>query len=389
MISSPSRPHSFALSIGLAGALTLLNPRALLAESFASYKYEDYREADGRIAVKTQNARVEQDLDSLTHLKVEGVIDAIAGATPNGQPAPAGSDQVVLSQMDDRRKAWSADLSRQIQAVNVDGGFANSRESDYVSNGWSLNTLTSYNEKNTTLLAGIAGTRDRVKVFYQSGWEKKRSNDLILGVTQLLDSHTSLAVNTSWSRATGYLSDPYKLVQKSMEVGPGVFLPFTFSENRPNERTKWTLLASLNRDFPSAHGTVEATYRYSHDSFGTNAHTLDLNWLQRIGANLVLKPEFRFYDQSSADFYHYNLDSTAIVPTGGAPHASGPFYSSDYRLSALRTYLYGFKVVWLPSTRWTVDAAIEKYDMQGKDHVTAKSAYPRATIVTVGAKLSW
>lgn len=367
----------------------LTNPKALVAESSASYKYEDYRESDGRIVVKTQSARVDQDLDSFTHIKIEGVIDAIAGATPNGQPAPTGSDQVVLSNMDDRRKAWNVDLSRQIQQINLDAGFANSRESDYVSNGWSLNTLTSYNEKNTTLLAGVAGTRDRVKVFYQSEWEKKRSNDVILGVTQLLDPHTSIAINTSWGRATGYLSDPYKLVQKSVEVGPGVFLPFTFSENRPNERTKWTILASLNRDFPSAHGAVEATYRYSHDSFGTNAHTLDLNWLQRFGEHFVVKPEFRFYDQSRADFYHYNLDSTSIMPTGGAPHANGPFYSSDYRLSALRTYLFGLKAIWVPSSRWQVDAAIEKYDMHGKDHVTAKSAYPRAMILTVGAKLSW
>lgn len=185
------------------------------------------------------------------------------------------------------------------------------------------------------------------------------------------------------------MSDPYKLVQKSIEVGPGVFLPFTFSENRPNERTKWTILASLNRDFPTVHGAAEATYRYSNDSFGTNAHTIDLNWLQHLGEQFVLKPEFRFYNQSRADFYHYNLDTTSIVPTGGAPHPEGPFYSSDYRLSALRTYLFGLKAVWTPSTRWQMDAAVEKYDMYGTDHVTAKSAYPRATVLTVGAKLSW
>lgn len=173
LIASTHRPPSLFLSIGFASALVLLSPRTARAESSASYKYEDYRESDGRIAVKTQSARVDQDIDSYTHIKVEGVIDAIAGATPNGQPAPPGSNQVVLSQMDDRRKAWDIDLSRQFQQVNIDAGFANSRESDYVSNGWSLNTLTSFNEKDTTLLAGVAGTRDEVKVFYQSAWEKK------------------------------------------------------------------------------------------------------------------------------------------------------------------------------------------------------------------------
>jgi hypothetical protein len=208
-------------------------------------------------------------------------------------------------------------------------------------------------------------------------------------VTQLLDPRTSVTANLSWDHTSGYLSDPYKLVQKSIEVAPSVFLPFTFGENRPDDRTKWTALVSLNHDFIEAHAALEASYRFSHDSFGSDAHTLELGWLQRIGANLILKPEFRFYDQSAADFYHYNLDSTSIIPTGGAPHSNGPFYSSDYRLSALRTYLYGLKVVWTPSTRWQLDAAIEQYDMRGKDGVTAKSAYPRASIFTVGAKLSW
>jgi hypothetical protein len=67
--------------------------------------------------------------------------------------------------MHDRRKAWSADFSHQFQAVNIAAGVANSRESDYTSTGWSLNSLTAFNEKDTTLLAGVAGTDDDVKVF--------------------------------------------------------------------------------------------------------------------------------------------------------------------------------------------------------------------------------
>lgn len=387
-MTSPSRMHSRCLTLSLAGGMMLLSSRLSRAEGLISYKYEDYRESGDRIAVKTQSALLEQDIDPQTHIKVQGVIDAIAGATPNGQPAPAGSDQVVLSNMDDRRKAWSADLSHEFQTVNIAAGVANSRESDYTSTGWSLNTLTAFNEKDTTLLAGAAGTDDDVKVFYQTAWEKKRTHDLILGLTQLLDPHTSVAINLSWDRATGYLSDPYKLVQKSTEVSPGIFLPFTFGENRPDERTKWIVFTALNQEIPRAHAALEATYRFSHDSFGTNAHTIEINWLQHLGAKFILKPEFRFYDQSAADFYHYNLDTTAIVPTGGAPHA-GPYYSSDYRLSALRTYLYGLKVVWTPARRWQLDAAVEQYDMRGKDGVTAKSAYPRALILTGGVKFSW
>ena len=73
-----------------------------------------------------------------------------------------------------------------------------------------------------------------MKVFYQSGLAKKRSNDLIVGLTQLLDPHTSLTANLVWDRATGYLSDPYKLVQKSIEVAPSVFSPLSLFGEKPS-----------------------------------------------------------------------------------------------------------------------------------------------------------
>lgn len=388
-MTSLSRSKSLCLRPLFAGWLLLLSPRGARGENLLSYKYEDYRESDGRIAVKTQNALVEQDLGPDMHLRVQGVIDAIAGATPNGQPAPAGTDQVVLTQLHERRKAWNADFSRQFPATRVALGLANSRESDYVSTGWSVNTLTDFNQKNTTLLAGVAGTNDEVKVYYQSTWARKRGNDFIVGVTQLLDARTSVSFNLTRGEASGFLSDQYKLVQKNIAVAPGVFLPFTFGENRPDHRSRWTAYAALNRALPDQHAAIEAGYRFYHDSFGTDAHTLELRWLQRIGKNLILQPELRLYDQTAADFYYYKLDPTPITPTAGAPRTQGPFYSSDYRLSSLRSTLYGLKAVWTASPRWQLDAAVSQYDMRGKDGQTPRSAYPQAAIVTVGAKYSW
>jgi len=383
-----SRLRSLGLNSLLAGWLLLASPRTR-AENSVSYKYEDYREADGRIAVKTQNALYEQDLGTDNHLKVQAVIDAIAGATPNGQPAPDGSDQVVLAPLHDRRKAWNADLSHQFPVTKVDLGVANSRESDYTSNGWSLNTRTDFNQKNTSLLAAIAGTDDKVKVYYQSAWAKKWSNDAIVGLTQLLDPRTSVSFNLTWGQASGFLSDQYKLVQKNVELAPGVFLPFTFGENRPDHRNRLIALAALNRAFPELSGAIEASYRFYHDSFGTDAHALELRWLQRIGGNFVLQPELRLYDQSAASFYYYQLDKTSIIPTAGAPNPKGPFYSSDYRLSALRSSTYGMKVIWTAPTHWQLDAGYEEYVMRGKDGVTPQSAYPHAGIWSLGAKFSW
>jgi len=388
-MTAPSSSKSSRLPVGLIGCLALTAPRVLRGDNSFSYKYEDYSEADGRIQVKTQGAFVQQDLGADFHFQAEGVIDAIAGATPNGQPAPAGSDQVVLTEMHDRRKAWNATLSRQFPGINVALGYAHSLESDYLSNGLSLNTVTDFNEKNTELLLGVAGTDDRVKVFYQTPWVKKRAADALVGVTQLLSPRTFITFNVSWERATGYLSDPYKLVQKDVELAPGVSLPFTYGENRPDHRTKWVALLAWNHSIPAADAAIEASYRYFHDTYGTDAHTLEFRWLQKLGPSVILEPELRGYQQSAADFYYYQLDATPIVPTGGAPNPAGPFYSSDHRLSALRTYSYGLKAVWNATPSLRLDVELSEYVMRGRDGVTPQSAYPKARILNAGLTLLW
>ncbi len=384
-----SRPASTTHAAVLAALLIWLSPRVLRAEDAIRYKFQDYQELGGRIAVKVHGAVVEQDFGPATHLKVEGVMDAITGATPTGEPAPAGSDQVPLSELTERRKAWNAALSRQFPRVNIALGFGNSRESDYVSTGWSLNTITDFNQKNTNLLLGLAGTDDDIRVFYQPERAKKRTHDVIVGVTQLLDPHTSVALNVTWGRQRGYLSDPYKLVQKDTEIFPGISLPITFAENRPAERDKWIGFASLNRSFPEIRGAVELSYRLYHDTYDTTAHTIDAAWFQHLGEHVILRPGLRFYDQNAASFYHYKLDGTTITPAAGPPRPHGPFYSSDYRLSALQTFTYGLKVIWNVTEALQCDVALERYDMRGTDRVTPQSAYCRAKIFTVGGRFAW
>jgi hypothetical protein len=368
--------------------LLWLGPKAR-GENSISYKYADYQELGGRVGVQTQGAFIEQDLGPSMRLKLTGILDAIAGATPTGQPAPAGSNQVPLARLHEYRKAWNADLSRQFSRVNLGVGIANSRESDYVSTGWSVNAVTDFNQKNTTLLTGVAGTDDTIKVFYQAARATKRTNDLIVGVTQLLDPRTSLTVNLSWGRQRGQISDPYKLVQKNIEIIPGLFLPLTMGENRPGYREKWVGLVALNRAFPEARGAVEGTYRYYHDTFGADAHTVDVSWFQRVGETLILKPSFRFYDQSAAQFYAYDFDRTNVIPRQGVPNPGGPFYSSDFRMSDFQSRTYGLKAIWKVTSAIQFDAGWEWYDMRGTDDVTPESAYCRARIITVGAKFTW
>jgi hypothetical protein len=172
-------------------------------------------------------------------------------------------------------------------------------------------------------------------------------------------------------------------------VLPGLFLSQTPHENRPDERDKWIAFAGANRAFARLHGAIDASYRFYHDTFGTDAHTLDLAWFQHVGEQFILRPAVRFYDQTAADFYHYDLNQTSIIPTTGLPRTTGPFYSADFRLSAFRSTNVGLKAIWDPVAWLQLDATLEHYVMHGRDGVTPASAYVRATILTLGARVSW
>lgn len=378
-------------SIPFAFALLLVLPRNLArAEDSVSYKFENYSEAGGRVGVQTQGFVASQEVGPDLQLGLTMVTDAIAGATPTGVPAPAGTEQVPLAHLSDHRKAWEADLARQFERVNVALGISESREHDYISDGFSLNTLTDFNEKNTTLLAGIAGHNDSVETFYdpQQLYVKKRAFSAIIGVSQLLDPLTRVTMNLGWARETGYLSDQYKLVQQNVELFPGDYFQLVFAENRPHEHNSGTAYFSVNRAFPSLAGALEGTYRFYSDTYGVVASTAELRWLQKVGRHATVSPEVRFYEQGAARFYYYDLTSTDIIPST-VPNPSGPAYSSDYRLSALDTMTYGIKVAWSPGARFQLDVAYDRYAMRGRDGVTPQSAYPRANVLTFGAKISW
>jgi hypothetical protein len=378
-------------AVPLALLVLLASPRpAARAEDYLAYKYVDYAESGDRMDVRTQVLDASQGLGPDTQLGVTLTNDAIAGASPTGMRAPAGSDQVPLSHLTDHRKEWEADLARQVGSVNVDLGASESREHDYVSRGWSLNTLSDFNLKNTTLLAGIAGHDDGVKAYVSplEPYLPKHAFNAIIGVTQLLDPRTSVKLNVTWGRETGYLDDQYKVVEKSLVLAPGDLLPLSYLENLPDTHDFGALYASVNRAFPEAKAAIEASYRYYRDTYGVEASTLELTWLQKLGRQFTLAPNVRLHDQGAAGFYYYNLDETDITPTG-VPNAAGTHYSSDYRLSSLDAVTVGLKLILKMSDTVQMDLAYDRYAMRGRDGVTPQSAYPTANIMSAGARISW
>jgi hypothetical protein len=377
-------------ALPLALVLALASPRAARADDFLAYKYESYDESGGRMGIRTQGLAASEDLGADFNVAVTLINDAIAGASPTGVPAPAGSSQVPLASLRDHRKDWDVELSRKFANVDVTAGYSQSREHDYVSRGWSLNTQTDLNQKNTTLLAGVAGHSDDVETIYdpERTYVGKQAFSAIAGITQVLDPKTFVSLDFTWSRETGYLDDQYKEVEKTEEVVPGTYFPLVFAENTPGEHNSGALLASVNRAFPGAGGALEASYRFYGDTYGVMASTVEVRWIQKIGDRFTLAPELRLYRQGAADFYYYNLNDTDFLPTR-TPDSSGTNYSSDYRLSSFDAVTCGLKATLKVQAHFQLELAYDRYEMRGRDGVTPQSAYPTANIYTAGARVTW
>lgn len=233
-------------------------------------------------------------------------------------------------------------LRRNIYGVNV------SNEYDYLSLSANYMYQQDFNQKNTTLNAGVSYAFDTIEPEgglpipfasmvgagatqpRQGSDDTKQIIDLILGVTQVIDRESLFQVNYSYSQADGYMTDPFKLLSV-IDSATGSTDDYIY-EKRPDQRIKHGLFTA----YKTAVGkdAFEVSYRFMTDDWGINSHTLDFHytWLFSNGRKF-LEPHIRLYTQSKADFYE------TFLVTGESPkHAS-----ADYRLGDMNAYTIGLK----------------------------------------------
>jgi Protein of unknown function (DUF3570) len=369
-------------------------PGTVVAQEIGQWKVDTaglyYSEADNRVKDLSFSlfARTQPLEDNFLNLTF--TFDTLSGASPNGA-APSSSPQTfarpitltrssgggvtssggnftiaagdlpVDPSFKDTRFAGSADWQRPFGRLTLaDFGASVSTEHDYKHLGVNTGIARDFNDRNTTLSAGLAWSDDKVQPVGGSpipftamtpdagggggGGDglgeaslAKHVSDTLLGLTQVINRHTIAQFNYSVSRSDGYLTDPYKLISVvdpvTGDVAPGpAGLGFYRYENRPDSREKRSLFGLLKRDFGG--DVLDASYRVMTDDWGVHSRTFDLHYRWDLGSSSFVQPHLRLYSQTAADFYHTVLLYGAPLPA---------FATADYRLGQFDAVTVGFK----------------------------------------------
>ena len=323
-----------------------------------------YAETD-RVSLAEPIIRARKDMGDDRFLTMKLVLDTLTGSSANGAIATstaqtfttpsgqgtyqAGANETPLDpSFHDTRVALSGEWERPVgKSTRAIFGVNASNEYDYQSLGVSATFNWDFNQKNSTLTAGIAYNADSVKpvgevpvgftpmptypaVKATSGSsESKNVGDLIIGWTQILGRKDLMQFNFVYGDESGYLTDPYKILSVVDGI-TGDTNSYVY-EKRPDSRSRQAFFWRWSHMFEE--DVFRVSYRYYTDDWGINSNTLDMHYRYELNPKHYLEPHVRYYSQTAADFYH-----TSLIDGQTYDYAS-----ADYRLADMTSTTIGLK----------------------------------------------
>lgn len=329
-----------------------------------------YLEPD-RVQAWETAASVTRTFDADRVLTGKLVVDVLTGASPNGavpsrsiqtftRPSGHGSFEVAPGKtpLDDtfRDTRYDGTLSYRMPLGRLTGltlSGHGSTEHDYLSLGVSGRLTRDFDRRNRTLALGLSVSRDEIdpeggipeplalmRAAGESpnrigGSDTKSVVDAVIGVTQIIDRETVGRLNYSATYASGYQTDPFKIVSVvgapgTVEAGEPLAQRF---ESRPDSRLKQSLYGELRRFLGGPVANV--SYRFQWDDWSVTSHTVDLRTRFPVGDRTAITPHLRYYHQSEADLYRAFLIDGDPLPD---------HVSADPRLAGLDAATFGAEV---------------------------------------------
>ena len=314
-----------------------------------------YRESHNRMKVTEPVVWIKSPIGENWEVSASATLDIVSGASPIFVSNQTGKPVQVYTgaSITDHRKAGDVSVKRRWGESTLSVSRTQSSEKDYRSDATGANATYDFNERNTTLALGYGSSNDRVRsTTNQSLNERRESREYLFGVTQLLDRFSLVQSNLAYTKATGYLNDPYRLTIAFFPTGPRVSIA---ADSRPNLREQWAWLTRYKRTLQAQQAVVSAEYRYYRDDWGVRSHTVAGSWLQTLNEQWKVELGLRYYSQAKADFYRPVIESRPL-PT---------YTSSDQRLASFGSFEPSVKVIYQLTDADSLDLGLSVYRQQG------------------------
>jgi hypothetical protein len=231
--------------------------------------------------------------------------------------------------------AWN--MENEKKGTNVGAGVSFSTEFDYTSVGFNVNFSKKTKDRNGELTANLQTYIDQLKLIYpvelRSGISSGREHDDYatsgrntfdgsVSWSQIINTKLQLMVQAELVYQNGYLGLPFHRVyfnDNSVHV-----------ENLPSSRVKIPLGLRASY-FIGDKLILRGWYRNYHDNWGINSNAALLETVVKVTPFLSITPYYRFYQQTSANYFApYQVHT-----------AADEFYTSNYDLSKFNASFYG------------------------------------------------
>lgn len=335
---------------GLAALAPTAQAETAPEQSTLSLKYADYQDSQpgwNRVRVQAPQLYLQTPLaGGQWALEGSWVGDSVSGASPRLHTQRSGA-----SVMHDYRKAGDLKVTRYLARAAVSASVAYSDEHDYTSRALGLEAHWSTDDNNRSWSLGLGASHDVIDSQSTGSGaafdERKRTREVMVGVTQVLTPGDIVQVNLTRSVGSGYFNDPYKSF-----------------DQRPDQRNAWIALARWNHHVEASNAALRTSWRIYRDSFGISSHTLGAEWVQPVGA-WTFTPGLRYTTQSAASFY-FNpvLDANGQVDDRATLLAAlrlRGHRSADQRLAAWGGVSVSLKAAYALTPQTTLDLRLESY----------------------------
>ncbi|MGV6852175.1 MAG: DUF3570 domain-containing protein [bacterium] len=255
----------------------------------------------------------------------------------NDQAVVAMSGATISETRNDMDLTVSHYEENQLVAVDV----YYSKENDYESKGGGVHYEREINDALSFSL-GLNAYADLLQptdalIYGRIVQANKHRTVLSASLTQVINKNSLLAAGASVNRVSGFLSDPYKVL-----------------DVRPDLNTQFSWALNYRHFLTGIDSAWHLDYRYYRDQFGIRSNTLRSSLHRNFAENWSANLGIRYYRQKEADFY---------VPYDFELDDFEQNQSSDFRLSSFSSISSTAGLKW-KGDHWSVSFKYENYVSQ-------------------------